>query len=170
MAVEIMERYPSDWSAEWLWTSALLQYKSKGPDSNRAKKALREAVKQNPYVVLYIYWARCVAAECCTICDWEMTLLWFKKLTWKPWPQFDLFRLIQQLMAFCPLCLVRWCLHDIGTIFHSTFKQKFSIRNENTTKTSADQKHESADQLNQSTCLVPFQNDSYRNKILEGMM
>ncbi len=52
--ISLMECFPNDYVAQWFWTAPLLHFKKKGPESNSAKRALKDAVRQNPYVVKYL--------------------------------------------------------------------------------------------------------------------
>ena len=44
-------------------------------------------------------------------------------------------------------------------VFHPMFIEKFSFWNKSAVKISADRRHESADQLNQSISLIPHRNE-----------
>ena len=48
-ALELLQRYPEDFKAEWLYSMALLAFRHSGADTNSAAK-LRGAMKRNPHV------------------------------------------------------------------------------------------------------------------------
>ncbi len=52
-AVELLTEYEDEWSAVWLYTRALLEFRQHGA-SVRANKALADALKENPHVTAYL--------------------------------------------------------------------------------------------------------------------
>jgi hypothetical protein len=52
-ALAILKQYEEEWSAVWLYSRALLEYK-KGGDSPKARRALKQALEQNPFVPAYL--------------------------------------------------------------------------------------------------------------------
>lgn len=52
-ALDILEQYQDEWSAVWLYSGALLEFQRRG-SSMEAKKALQQAVEENPFVPAYL--------------------------------------------------------------------------------------------------------------------
>jgi tetratricopeptide (TPR) repeat protein len=52
-ARELLDEYAEDWTAEWLYTRALLAFRERGV-SEEAEKALQEALEENPHVPAYL--------------------------------------------------------------------------------------------------------------------
>lgn len=52
-ALAILKEYEEEWSAVWLYSRALLEYQ-KGGDSPKARRALKEAMQENPFVPAYL--------------------------------------------------------------------------------------------------------------------
>jgi len=48
-AEELLQKYQEDWSADWLYTRALVRFLRQG-DSPQSRKALEDALEENPYV------------------------------------------------------------------------------------------------------------------------
>jgi hypothetical protein len=46
--------YPDEWSAEWFWTTALIYFMQKGPDSQDVLQRLKDAIDQNPHVLTFL--------------------------------------------------------------------------------------------------------------------
>jgi hypothetical protein len=51
--LELLQRYPEDFKAEWLYTMALLAFRHSGADTNSAAK-LRDALKRNRHVTDFL--------------------------------------------------------------------------------------------------------------------
>ena len=52
-AEQLLKQYRGDWSAEWTYSRALLEFR-RGGASDKARKALSDALKQNPHVPVYL--------------------------------------------------------------------------------------------------------------------
>lgn len=52
-ARELLKQYPDDWTAVWLYTRALLEFRQNG-QSARANKSLTDALDENPHVPAYL--------------------------------------------------------------------------------------------------------------------
>ena len=50
---ELMAQYPDDWSAEWVYTRALVDFRQNGA-GKQANRALKEAFKENSFVPAYL--------------------------------------------------------------------------------------------------------------------
>ena len=52
-ATELLKEYADEWSAVWLYTRALLEFRQHGA-TTQANKALGDALKENPHVPAYL--------------------------------------------------------------------------------------------------------------------
>ena len=52
-ARQLLDQYPDDWTAVWLYTCALLEFRQNGV-SARANKSLADALEENPHVPAYL--------------------------------------------------------------------------------------------------------------------
>jgi len=52
-ALSLLDQYPDEWSAVWLYSRALLEFHTKGASAG-AKKSLRKALQENPNVPAYL--------------------------------------------------------------------------------------------------------------------
>ena len=52
-ARELLKQYPDDWTAVWLYTRALLEFRQSGASAS-ANKALADALEENPHVPAYL--------------------------------------------------------------------------------------------------------------------
>ena len=49
----LLDQYPDEWTATWLYTRALLQFRQEGA-SDRANKLLADALEENPHAPAYL--------------------------------------------------------------------------------------------------------------------
>ena len=52
-ALSLLDQYPDEWSAAWLYSRGLLEFHTKGASAG-AKKTLRKALEENPNVPAYL--------------------------------------------------------------------------------------------------------------------
>ncbi|MCL4394610.1 MAG: hypothetical protein M1482_07380 [Chloroflexi bacterium] len=52
-ARELLKQYPDDWTAVWLYSRALLEFRRSGP-SAQVNKSLADALEENPHVTAYL--------------------------------------------------------------------------------------------------------------------